>query len=127
MSRVGGKDTEPERQLRQALRAAKYKVKQNVKSLPGSPDVAIPSLRQAVFVHGCFWHGHTCTRGRRPSSNVGFWNKKLDGNRARDLRVQKELRKRGWSVAVIWQCELQRGIQRLMRKLEKRRTKGFTD
>lgn len=65
-----------------------------------------PGRRKAIFVHGCFWHGHSCKKGKLPSSNVEYWSEKIEANRERDARVLKELEIRGWQAIVIWQCEL---------------------
>ena len=74
--------------------------------LPGKPDIYVPRLRLAVFVHGCFWHGHDCVRGAAPKSNVDFWKQKLSGNVARDAEQMVELRERGIGIRVIWECQL---------------------
>ena len=82
MAAVRGRDTGPELQVRKALFAAGYRYRLYAKELPGKPDLVLPRYRLAIFVHGCFWHGHTCSRGKRPGSNVSFWDAKLDANRA---------------------------------------------
>src|SRR5207237_355419 len=75
--------------------------------LPGCPDIAFPSLKSCIFVHGCFWHGHTkCSKGHRPTSNVEFWNNKIDKNIRRDETVRRRLRSLGWRRLVIWECQL---------------------
>jgi DNA mismatch endonuclease, patch repair protein len=74
--------------------------------LPGSPDLTFPSRKAVVFVHGCFWHAHSCRLGRRPSSNTRFWDQKAIANKARDARKEAELRAIGWTVFTVWQCEL---------------------
>lgn len=95
--------------------------------LPGKPDLAFPRFRVAVFVHGCFWHGHDCPRGRRPSSNVDFWNGKLDRNLARDREKQAALKASGWTVVVIWECRLQEDTRALTERLmvERERQRAF--
>src|SRR5262245_23829287 len=114
MAAVKGKDTVPEKRIRSALFAAGYRYRLHRRDLPGAPDLVLPRFRTAVFVHGCFWHGHDCARGRRPASNVDFWNRKLDSNIMRDLQNHAALRAAGWSVEVIWQCSLQAGCDRLL-------------
>jgi len=75
--------------------------------LPGKPDIVLPSRRKIIFVHGCFWHGHPgCRHAARPTSNVEFWNKKIDANIRRDTAAQQELAAIGWQSLVIWQCEI---------------------
>lgn len=88
-------------------------------SLPGKPDVVLPRLRAAVFVHGCFWHGHDCKDGRRPKSNTEYWNKKLDRNRVRDEEVRAKLAALGWRGFVIWGCETGRpeALKRLLKEV----------
>ncbi|OQY65072.1 MAG: hypothetical protein B6D46_14625 [Polyangiaceae bacterium UTPRO1] len=74
--------------------------------MPGRPDIVLPKHRAVVFVHGCFWHSHDCRLGRRPTSNVVFWEQKAISNKERDARKEAELRALGWRVFVVWQCEL---------------------
>jgi len=74
--------------------------------LPGKPDIVLPRRRAVVFVHGCFWHGHSCPKGKRPQSNGDFWNTKIEKNRARDRRVARELKDRDWRVFTVWECQL---------------------
>ncbi len=78
------------------------------RDLPGRPDIVLPKYRSVIFVHGCFWHGHkNCRRAVRPTSNVSFWNDKLDKNKARDKRTKALLRSLGWKVLVVWECQVQ--------------------
>ena len=118
MAAVRGKNTTPERTVRGALFAAGYRYRLHRRDLPGAPDIVLSRFRTAVFVHGCFWHGHDCPRGRRPSSNTEFWNRKLEGNVERDLQNQTALRNAGWRVEVIWQCSLAAGCERLLSQLD---------
>ncbi|MDE2102114.1 MAG: very short patch repair endonuclease [Patescibacteria group bacterium] len=120
MAAVRGKNTKPELAVRSALFAAGYRFRLHRRDLAGSPDIVLPRYRLAVFVHGCFWHGHDCTRGRRPASNVEFWNAKLDRNRARDCASRVALEAAGWTVAVIWQCSVAQQIERLLQELADR-------
>ena len=113
MATVRAKDTKPEKAVRTALFAAGYRYRLHRRDLPGRPDIVFPRFRVAVFVHGCFWHGHDCPRGRRPTSNVAFWTCKLDQNIARDAHSRQSLEDAGWTVVVIWQCQLDEGIRRL--------------
>ena len=107
MRRVKGRDTGPEREVRRLLWAAGFRYRLNRRDLPGRPDLALGSRRVAIFVHGCFWHGHDCARGARaPKANAAYWQAKIAGNRARDARVQDELRALGWRPLVVWECEL---------------------
>ena len=114
MSRVRGHDTRPEMHVRRAVWAAGFRYRLHVKKLPGSPDLVLPRFRLAVFVDGCFWHQHGCRRSGRPSSNQEYWDRKLDGNLARDARNRDRLEQMGWSVATVWECDLAKGIERLL-------------
>ena len=105
MSRIHGRDTGPEILIRSMVHRLGYRFRLHRKDLPGTPDLVFPVRRSAVFVHGCFWHGHDCSRGRLPSSNVAFWEQKIGKNKQRDDRVRKLLRKQGWKVLAVWQCE----------------------
>lgn len=111
MARVGSKNTAPELRIRRALHAEGLRFRLHRNDLPGSPDLVLPKYRIAVFVHGCFWHGHDCPRGKRPLSNTDFWNAKLDRNIERDARAQRELNAQGWTVVIAWECALDRGVE----------------
>lgn len=106
MSRVGQKNKKPEITVRKYLFSHGFRYRINVKKLPGSPDIVLPKYRTAIFVHGCFWHGHTCRAGHRPQSNTNYWLPKIEANIERDARKISELEKNGWNVIVIWQCEI---------------------
>lgn len=106
MARVRNRDTVPELQLRRLLHGAGYRFRLHRADLAGSPDIVLPRFRTAIFVHGCFWHGHSCPRGARPGTNVEFWDAKLDRNRQRDQDVEDSLKSEGWAVLTVWECEL---------------------
>src|ERR1700730_7414902 len=114
MAAVRGKDTAPERAVRSALFSAGYRYRLHRSDLPGSPDIVLPRYHMAVFVHGCFWHGHDCPRGQRPGSNVQFWNVKLDRTLARDRASRAALEALGWTVAIVWECSTKSDIERLL-------------
>lgn len=118
MAAVRGTDTEPELYVRRKLFAAGFRFRLHVAGLPGRPDIVLPRYETAVFVHGCFWHGHACPRGRRPTTNTGFWNAKLDANVRRDNRNRAALKASGWRPIVIWQCELQTASAKLVKSLK---------
>lgn len=122
MAAVGNKDTVPEVAVRRVLHAAGYRFRLHRKDLPGSPDIVLPRHRMAVFVHGCFWHGHGCSRAKRPATNTDYWDTKRDRNTARDALVQQRLRTAGWRVAVVWTCQQDSDTKKLLRRLA--RTKG---
>jgi DNA mismatch endonuclease (patch repair protein) len=107
MSRVKGRDTKPELLVRSIVHRLGYRFRLHGKKLPGRPDVVLARHRKVIFVHGCFWHGHTgCRRAARPSSNREFWDKKIEGNIARDAANIRALRQAGWKALVIWQCAM---------------------
>lgn len=106
MSRVRSKNTAAELILRRAVHRRGFRYSIDVMDLPGRPDFAFRRGRVAVFVHGCFWHSHSCRRGARPTSNERFWKSKLDANKRRDQRATRLLRKIGWLPIVVWECQL---------------------
>lgn len=106
MARIRSKDTKPELMVRKRVWEAGYRYRLHVANLPGKPDLVFPSLRTVVFVHGCFWHGHSCQKGRIPKGNSVFWQTKFEANRLRDRLNRARLRRAGWKVAVVWECSL---------------------
>ena len=117
MRSVPQKKTKPEMIVRRALHAAGYRFRANLRSLPGSPDIAFTAKRKAIFVHGCFWHGHVdCKFATIPKNNKEFWQSKLFANIRRDQRNISDLNRLSWDVEVIWQCET-RDMDRLMNRL----------
>ncbi len=107
MRRVKGRDTGPEMKVRRLLWALGARYRLHRKDLPGSPDVVMAGRRLAIFVHGCFWHGHRCARGARtPKSNTAYWTAKVARNRARDASAAQALTDDGWRVETIWECEM---------------------
>jgi DNA mismatch endonuclease (patch repair protein) len=117
MSRIGGKDTAPELAVRKILSELGMRYRLHAKELTGRPDIVNRARGFAIFVHGCFWHGHTCRRGARPTSNSTFWNAKLSRNKQRDRASVAALRKAGWHVVTIWECQLNEAssVQRRLR------------
>jgi DNA mismatch endonuclease, patch repair protein len=106
MSRIRGKSTSPELVVRKVARSLGFRCRLNVRALPGCPDLAYPPLKKAVFVHGCFWHRHTCRKGRSmPATRKAFWTRKLEGNKARDARNRRDLTRLGWKVLTVWECQ----------------------
>ncbi len=107
MSHISGKNTKPEILVRSLLHRMGYRFRIHKKDLPGRPDICLPKHKKVIFVHGCFWHGHeNCSRSKRPTTNVEFWNKKIDGNIERDKENIKKLRRLGWQTLMIWTCEI---------------------
>jgi DNA mismatch endonuclease (patch repair protein) len=118
MRRVRSKDTRPEMIVRRTLHAAGYRYRLHDVSLPGCPDVVFSSRKLAIFIHGCFWHGHACPAGVLPKSNRKYWEGKQARNAARDERAAFALRRSGWRVLVIWECEM-KDEKRLCRRLSR--------
>lgn len=106
MRAVKSRDTEPELKVRRAAHALGLRFRLGRVDLPGKPDLVFPGRRVALFVHGCFWHGHDCPRGARvPQANRAYWIAKIGRNMSRDKATLAALRKQGWKPAVIWECE----------------------
>lgn len=117
MRQVPGKDTRPERIVRSILHRSGFRFTVNApnnRQLPGRPDIVLPKLRSAIFVHGCFWHAHeSCPRFRMPSSRQDYWEEKIGRNLTRDLANLDAIRELGWRVFVVWECELSTAEKRL--------------
>jgi DNA mismatch endonuclease, patch repair protein len=108
MRRVRRTDTAPELKLRQWLAAQGYRYRLHNRRLPGTPDISNSSKRWAIFVHGCFWHGHEgCSKATVPKRNADFWRDKIEANRARDRRKAESLRSLGFAVYEVWECQLE--------------------
>lgn len=106
MSGIRGKNTQPELLVRRGLHARGFRFRLHTAKVPGKPDLVLARYRAAIFVHGCFWHGHDCHLFRLPSTNTEFWREKIGRNRSRDLQVREQLATSGWRVMVIWECAL---------------------
>ena len=106
MAGIRGKDTKPELLIRSALHRAGFRFRLHQTSLPGKPDLVLPRYRAAIFVHGCFWHGHDCHLFRWPATREAFWREKIGGNIARDSQQMADLAGAGWRVAVVMECAL---------------------
>ena len=109
MAAIKGKDTKPEMTVRRLVHALGYRYRLHRKYLPGKPDLVFASRGKVIFVHGCFWHGCEragCVDARRPKSNTGYWNPKIEGNKARDQKHQRALEAMGWQVLIVWDCEI---------------------
>jgi DNA mismatch endonuclease, patch repair protein len=114
MRAIKGRNTTPELTVRRELHAAGFRYRLHSPALPGKPDLALPKYRAVIFVHGCFWHKHDCPLFKVPGERRESWQAKLDANVARDVKVVRELRERGWRVAMVWECAL-RGVGRIPR------------
>jgi DNA mismatch endonuclease, patch repair protein len=117
MSLIRGKDTKPEKVVRSIAHRLGYRFRLHRRDLPGTPDMVFPKLRKVIFVHGCFWHMHSCSRGRStPVSNAAFWSRKRSVNTARDRLAVAKLRRSGWRVLTLWECQV-KDRQKLTRRL----------
>lgn len=117
MRSVRSRDTAPEMIVRRTVTALGYRYRLHKETLPGKPDLVFASRRKAIFVHGCFWHGHHCKRGaREPKANSEYWGAKIRRNRERDQSTTGALQASGWEVLVIWECET-RELQSLASRL----------
>lgn len=113
MARIRGKDTKPELVIRRLVHGLGYRYSLHRRDLPGTPDLVFPSRGGLIFVHGCFWHRHEgCALARLPKSRLDFWLPKLESNARRDARAIRALRRLGWRVMVIWECQV-RDLKRL--------------
>lgn len=108
MSRIKGRDTQPEMAVRRALHAKGLRFRLHRKDLPGRPDLVFPKHGAVVLVHGCFWHLHGCSASKLPSTRPKFWRSKLRGNAVRDDANVSQLLKKGWRVAIVWECSIRR-------------------
>ncbi len=113
MSKVSSEDTKPEILVRKYLFSEGFRYRKNVKDLPGKPDIVLPKYNTIIFVHGCFWHGHeNCEAAKLPDSNLNYWVKKISSNMNRDSQNIQILRKFGWNVIIIWECELKAKVRK---------------
>lgn len=120
MSRILSRDTILERKVRKMLTSMGYRYRLNFKDLPGKPDIVLRKHNAVIFVHGCFWHLHSgCRDGTIPKSRTDYWHEKLYKNKLRDARNVRDLRKKGWKVLRLWECEIERKPEKVFRKLMK--------
>ena len=109
MAAIHSSNTKPEVKLRHVLWGLGVRYRVNDKRLPGSPDIVLPKYRSVIFVHGCFWHGHKgCGKYTVPKTNTDFWVAKVRRNQERDQEVWRMLEAKGWSVIIVWECELEK-------------------
>ena len=110
MAKIRSKDTKPEWIVRRYLYSRGYRYRKNVKGLPGTPDIVLRKYGIVIFIHGCFWHGHEVD-GHIPHSNVDFWRKKIERNKQRDEHNKEALKKMGWKVMTVWECQLKSAVR----------------
>jgi DNA mismatch endonuclease (patch repair protein) len=120
MSLISAKETKPEIAVRSFLFKQGFRFRKNVSSLPGKPDIVLPKYHTIIFIHGCFWHGHVnCKKASIPSTNVDFWQNKIQNNISRDKKVKNQLKKSDWKIITVWECELKskQKFERAMKKI----------
>jgi DNA mismatch endonuclease (patch repair protein) len=105
MSKIRGKNTIPEMRVRKFLWSHGYRYRLHRKDLPGTPDIVFPSRHKVVFVHGCFWHGHECRKGKLPKTRTEYWRGKIERNKERDAKSIESLKKLGWEPFTVWECQ----------------------
>lgn len=110
MSRIRSFDTKPEVAVRKYLFSKGLRYRKNVSTLPGKPDLVFPKYKTVVFIHGCFWHGHSCKAATLPETRREFWEKKIEGNKNRDNDKVLALQALGWKVLTVWQCEIKNKV-----------------
>lgn len=119
MRAIRSKDTKPEIFVRRLVHSMGYRFRLHRSTLVGKPDLVFPSRNKLIFVHGCFWHGHSCSTGRRvPIQNRQYWVAKISGNRARDKASRRSLKKLGWDSLVLWECQL-KDVERIKEKIRR--------
>jgi DNA mismatch endonuclease (patch repair protein) len=120
MSKIRSKDTLPEIRIRKALWRMGYRYRLYYKLLPGKPDIVITKQKIVIFVHGCFWHRHkNCIEASRPKTNSDYWETKINKNIERDKKHQREIKKLGWKIIIIWECIVKKDIEENIKLLEK--------
>jgi len=128
MSKVGSKDTKPEKLVRSALHRLGYRFRLHDKKLPGKPDLVLPKYKTVIFVHGCFWHQHSgCGKASIPRTNRAFWQEKLEKNVIRDRKVNVQLTEMGWNVITVWECDVKKHLSEVIGEIDnslKKRTKA---
>ena len=118
MSQIKSKDTTVEIKVRKYLFSQGFRYRKNVKTLPGKPDIVLPKYKTIIFIHGCFWHRHEgCKRATIPKSNLDYWEKKFKRNVENDILHTEQLKKQGWKVIVLWECEINKNFEETMERL----------
>ena len=120
MQAVKSKNTAIEMRVRRLLHAQGYRYRLHRSDLPGCPDLVFSSRRKVIFIHGCFWHGHQCARGKRvPKTNTSYWTAKISGNCARDATAREQMQALGWRVSIVWECDLAKDSGAAVKKLSR--------
>jgi DNA mismatch endonuclease (patch repair protein) len=119
MRAVHSVDTTPELLVRRMIHSLGYRYRLHNRKLPGTPDLVFAGRKKVIFVHGCFWHRHRCKGGRSfPSSRTKYWRKKFENNQRRDSQNRRKLRKMGWDIMIIWECQIRKkNVNKLQGKI----------
>jgi|ERR1043165_1887167 DNA mismatch endonuclease (patch repair protein) len=117
MALIRSKDSRFELRIRSTLHRLGYRYRKHHPSLPGKPDLVFPSRGKIIFLNGCYWHGHTCRLARLPKSNIGYWSTKIAANAARDRKHGARLRRKGWKVLTVWECQM-KNFDSTLRRIE---------
>lgn len=120
MAGIRSRDTRPERVIRSTLHRLGFRFRLHGAKVPGRPDLVLPKYRAAVFVHGCFWHGHDCPLYRPPATRSGFWTAKISRNRERDVEVRGLVLESGWRHLTIWECSIRGAGKAVLHRVAKR-------
>ncbi|WP_435607979.1 very short patch repair endonuclease [Pseudomonas knackmussii] len=121
MRAIRSKDTKPELLIRKTLHARGFRYRLGGANLPGRPDIVLPKYKTAIFIHGCFWHGHDCKYFKLPATRTEFWADKIRSNQRRDQHSVSRLLEQGWSVLTVWECSLKPsgvGLEAIMHEIE---------
>lgn len=118
MAGIKGTNTKPEKVVRQELHKRGFRFRLHRKDLPGRPDIVLPKFKTAIFVHGCFWHGHNCKYFKMPKTNTEFWRNKILVNQQRDIRQSEQLRELGYRVFSVWECQTRSGQEALTEEID---------
>lgn len=125
MSHIHSSNTKPEEKVRKYLFANGFRYRKNVRKLPGTPDIVLPKYKTVVFINGCFWHKHDCSRFVWPKDNSDYWRAKIEGNVSRDKKNNDALQQMGWHVITVWECQVKKdAFQATMDKLIAQIRKG---
>src|SRR5687767_10697709 len=116
MAAIRSQNTKPEMVVRRLLHRLGYRFRLHARDLPGKPDIVFRSRKACVRIHGCFWHQHSCSDGHLPASSTGYWHAKLIRNQSRDIANARKVRRLGWRILTVWECEV-RDLERLERRL----------
>lgn len=119
MSHIRSENTKPEVIVRSFLHRNGFRFRKNDKRYPGKPDILLPKYKTAIYINGCFWHMHNCENFVCPKSNTDYWSNKLKNNKNRDKKYYKQMKKSGWNVIIIWECQInERRLEKLIKELK---------